>query len=52
MFAELVGNGFFLEFISCGNFLVQKSEKQYVQKDVHFSVFLGRQFRGKKMGIK
>jgi hypothetical protein len=47
MCVEIDGNGFFLEFPSCGNFLVEKSErKKYVQKGAHFIVFFGQKSGG------
>ena len=52
MCAELVGNGFFLEFTSCGNFLVEKSEKNIFRKVPILACFLVKNPGGKKMGVK
>ena len=49
---EFVGNGFFLEFTSCGNFLVKKSEKNMFRKVPILACFLVNNSGGKKMGVK
>jgi hypothetical protein len=50
--AEFDGNGFFLEFTSCGNFLVNKIEKNIFRKVPILACFLVNKLGGKKMGVK
>jgi hypothetical protein len=50
--AEFDGNGFFLEFTSCGNFLVKKKEKNIFRKVPILACFLVNKLGGKKMGVK
>ena len=52
MCAELDGNGFFLEFTSCGVFLVEKSEKIMFRKVPILACFLVKNPGGKKKGVK
>jgi hypothetical protein len=50
--AELVGNGFFLEFTSIGNFLVNKILKNEIRRVPIIACILVKNPGGKKVGVK
>jgi hypothetical protein len=52
LFAELVGNGFFFEFTSIGNFLVNKIQKNEIRRVPIIACFLVNNSGGKKVSVK